>query len=409
MSSKLKKILIGIVIFCIIILIIDAIIFIYVEKKRNKKTYFDSMNSIEVLDDMYAAVGSNNNNEKSYEKAKITLYDSNYTKTVEKLYNTKYNSSFFSVKKDGDNYIAVGNVEKNKKEHDDKVRSALIVKYDSSLEKVSEKTFQVLGNSKFTNIIVVDDGYLVVGQSIYENMTLGFSDEGGAFLIKYDKDLNEVARTNYGGSKSGIYNDIVISGGYIYTVGKDASNVGIVSKYTMGLERVKTVNYEYTDSFGFTGVVSDGNYLYIVGGKKKDSTNNDFDTSALLVKYDLDLNKNNEVIYSKSDKAMERYNRIILDDKSNLVIAGQTGLYNKKRSTSKINVFSYDGILAKYNTDLGKEFIEVYGDEKDDYFTDIKQESDGYLISGYSTYDESGYVSKFINYSKSGKLLGGRS
>lgn len=406
MNHKLKIMLGSVVILCIVILIIDAFVFFFSKKNSDKKTYFDSINSFEILDGAYIAVGSNNNNEDGFEKAKITLYDESYNKKWEKLYNNKYNSSYFSVKKDDDSYIAVGSIEKNKKEHEEGVRSALIVKYDSNGEKLVENTFQVLGNSKFTNVVVVDDGYLVVGQSIYEKMTLGFSDEGGGFLIKYDKNLKEVSRSNYGGSKSGLYQDILIDGEYIYTVGKDASNVGIVSKYTLDLERVHTINYEYTDSFGFTGVVSDGNYLYVVGGKKVKEDKQDYDTDALLVKYDFDLNKKEEVIFRKD--GMERYNRVLLDDKQNIVIAGQTGVYNKKKSTAEENVFSYDGILAKYDTNLKEQFVEIYGNEQDDYFTDIKLKKNGYLVSGYSTYDEYSYVANFIHYNKSGKLLGGK-
>lgn len=406
MNHKLKIILRSIVILCIFILIVDGIVLFYYKKDSKKKTYFDSINGFEILDDSYIAVGSNNNNEKGFEKAKITLYDENYNKKWEKLYNNKYNSSYFSVKKDGDSYIAVGSIEKNKKEHEEKVRSAIIVKYDSDGEKLLENTFQVLGNSKFTNVLVVDDGYIVVGQSIYENMTLGFSDEGGGFIIKYDKNLKEISRSNYGGSKSGLYNDILIQEDAIYAVGKDASNVGIVSKYTSNLERVNTINYEYTDSFGFTGIVSDGNYLYVVGGKKVKKDKQDYDTDALVVKYDLDLNKMKEATYKKD--GMERYNRALLDDKQNIVIAGQTGVYNKEKSTTEENVFSYDGIIAKYDTNLKEQFVETYGDEKDDHFTDIKLKKNGYLISGYSTYDEYSYVANFIHYTKSGKLIGGK-
>ena len=42
-----------------------------------------------------------------------------------------------------------------------------------------------MGNSKFNSILVVDDGYIVSGQSIYEDKTLG-SQQGGAVLVKYN-------------------------------------------------------------------------------------------------------------------------------------------------------------------------------------------------------------------------------
>lgn len=404
MNSKIKKILKITVIICVLVLLLDGVIFLC-SKKGAKKTFFDSINGFEVLDDSYVAVGSNNNNEQGYEKAKIALYDKDSKKIWEKLYNNKYSSSFFSVKKDGDSYIAVGNTQRNEDEYNNNVRSALIVKYDKDGKKLYENTFQVLGNSKFTNVLVVDDYYLIIGQSIYENMTLGLSEDGGGFIVKYDKNLKEISKVNYGGSKSGIYNDIVIVDDYIYTVGKDASNVGIISKYTKDLERVDTINYKYTDSFGFTGIASYDSNLYVVGGKKVKEDKNDYDTDALIVKYDLDLNKIDEKTYSKD--GMERFNKLILDDKSKLIVAGQTGIYNKEKSTSALNVFSYDGLIAKYDLDLKEQFVKIYGDEKDDYFTDIKQDSEQYIISGYSTYEDNSYISNFIRYSKSGKLIGG--
>jgi len=46
-----------------------------------------------------------------------------------------------------------------------------------------------------------------------------------------------------------------------------------------------------------------------------------------------------------------------------------------------------------------------YGDERDDYFTDIIFANEKYLVSGYSSYEDGSYMSKFINYSKALKVL----
>ena len=143
--------------------------------------------------------------------------------------------------------------------------------------------------------------------------------------------------------------------------------------------------------------------LFIVGSKKVTEDQNDYDTDSLIVKYDLDLNKLSEKTYQ--GKGMERFNQLLIDSTSNLVVVGQTGIYNKNKSTSELNVFSYNGILAKYNKSLDELLVETYGNEEDDYLTDINQIDDQYLISGYSTFDNS-YISKFITYTKSGKLIG---
>lgn len=404
MYDRLKRGMKYLVILCVLILVIDIGMVIYTNHQdSSEKSSFDSINAFEIADSDIIAVGSNNENDKSLEKAKITKYDREQKKIWEKVYNKGYRSSFFGVRKDQENYIAVGNYESSKDEHKESLRSALIVKYDNHGEILYENDFQVLGNSKFMNILVLEDGYLVVGQSIYENMSLGFSDLGGAILIKYDKELNEVWRANYGGSKSGIYNDLVIVGDNIYAVGKDAANVGIVSKYDMKGSRITTINYEFTDHFGFTGVASINNYLFIVGSKQMKEDKNDYDTDALITKYDLDLQLVDENLYK--GKGIERYNKIITDY-DYLVLSGQTGEYNEEKSTQSENVFHYHGIFAKYNSDLKELKVAEYQNEESDYFTDIKRLDNRYMISGYSNYSENHYLSKFVLYSRSGKVLG---
>lgn len=384
MSNKYKKVIKIIVVICIIILIVDILYLFY--KKR--PIYFDSINSFEVIPNGYVAVGSNNKNKGNYEKAKITKYNHKKEKVWEKLYNNKYNSSYFGIEKDDKYYVAVGDYEANKDERKDNVRTALIVKYDDNGNIVNENSLQILGDSKFTNLLVVSDGYIVVGQSIYENMTLGLSDQGGAIIIKYDKNLKEIWRSNYGGSKSGIYNDLVMVNNNIYAVGKDAKNTGIISKYNKMGERIATTNYSYTDRFGFTGIVDINDELYVVGAKKTNENNSDYHMDCLIVKYDLECKKVKE--QKNKIKDIGRFNKIIRDDES-IIIAGQRGIKHDDN-------FLYSGIFAIYDKDLNKLLLKYYNVEKDNYFTDIKRQDDTYIISGYGTSFKDDYQSKFIIY-----------
>lgn len=398
----IKGVLRIIVVICILVLIVDICVLVYNNiSKQNKKMYFDGINSFEVVGNGIVAVGSNSDNDNGYEKAKITLYDKNYKKVWETLYNKKYSSSFSAVNKDEDNYVVVGSYEATKEEHSDKVRSAVIAKFDKNGKLLSDKRFQILGNSKFTDIITVDDGYIVVGQSIYENMTLGMSNDGGAFIIKYDKELNEVWKKNYGGSKSGLYNSLLLHDNFIYVVGKNYARQGVVAKYNLEGELLKTKTYDSTDTIGFTGIASDDKYLYVVGSKKVKDDKDDYDTDALIIKYDLDLEELSHKVYT--GKGIERYNKVIVDSNSRIITIGHTGVYNKKKSTTQLNVFSYDGIISKYNSDLDELLVEKYDDEEDDFFTDIVEKDKFYLVSGYSSY-KNNYLSKFIRYTSSGKI-----
>jgi len=403
MNKKLMKILKIIAISCIVILVLLGIYILYVTNFRKaEKVFFDSINSFVVTDKGYIAVGSNNNNNENFEKPKITRYNKNREKKWVTFFNKGFNGAFFDIAKDGDYYVAVGSFEANEEEHTDSIRTALLAKYDTDGKLVFSRDFQILGNSKFTKIEVVEDGYIVVGQSIFENMTLGFSEEGGGIIIKYDKEGNIVWQSNYGGSKSGLFNDFVIVDDIIYVVGKDAARVGIVVTYDMDGNRLLQRDYEVTDTIGFTGIVEKDGYLYVVGGTKLSEEDDDFDTDALIVKYDKDLNVVTKNTHSVNN--IDRFNQIIVDGNGHLVVIGQTATLDKERTTKIRNEFNYSGILAKYRDDLVEIFSLVSESTYDDYFTHVIELKDNYLISGYSRQGSSFY-SRFVTYSKSGKLL----
>lgn len=398
MEKKIIKYLKLIAIICVVILIIEIGYIAYCAFfKQEPSIYFDGINSLDYTNSGYVTVGSNNDNDMKLEKAKITRYDAKKEKKFEKLFNKGYNSAFFGVVKDEDDYVAVGSYEATEKEHEQSVRSALIAKFDKNGELLFDKDFQVLGDSKFSNVVVVDDGYIVCGQSVYENMTLGFSNKGGAFLVKYSKDGKEIWRSNYGGNKSAIYNDLIVVDSNIYAVGKDALNVGIISKYNLDGEHIGTTEYKYTDSLGFSSLVFMDDNLYVATAKEV-GTDEKNDSEAMIVQYDMKLNYKKEIIYK--GRGMERFNRIIKDDSDNFVVIGTMTSVNKENE-----IFNYDGIIGKYDKDLKKIDVITYGDEKDDYFTDIKLSDNGYLVIGYSSYEDGNYLSKFINYSEALKVL----
>lgn len=402
--TKKVKIIIGVIVaICFIVLIAD-IAYICYQKTNSKEESndFDSINAFTKDKSFYIAVGSNNHNDKSYEKGKITKYNKKYEKEWEKYYNRGYNSTFYNVALDGDNIIAVGSFQKTKEERKENVTTALIVKYDKEGKEQFHKTFQVLGNSKFKGIEVVDDGYIVVGQSIYENSTLGMSTEGGAIIIKYDKSGNVMWQHNYGGNKSGLYNDLLVTDQYIYAVGKNYGRVGIISQYSLSGEYIKTENYNYTDTLGFTGIAKIENDIFVVGAKKIKEDEYDHDIDGLIVKYNENCEKQEETTYK--GKELERFNTVI-NDNNNLVIVGHRAILDKEKSTKKENVYIYNGILAKYKKNLAEVYVEDYGENNNAYFTDIKIVDDNYLVSGYSQYKNHGYFSKFITYSTAGKML----
>lgn len=401
MNNKINKILKIVALICGVILIVELIyIGFFIEKKS---LYFDGINAVTTVDDEIITVGSNNNNEQHFEKAKITKCNSKKEKKFEKLYNKGYNGAFFDVLvDDNDNLVAVGSYEATKEEKEKGIRTALIVKYDQDGNILYEADFQLLGNSKYTKVVEVEDGYVVVGQSVYENMTVGLSEDGGAYIAKYNRNLEVEWMSHYGDSKTAIYNDLVIVENKIYAVGKKNSIVGIISIYDMDGKLQKNVEYEYTDTLGFTGIVYTHDKLFVSGGKIDD--NNQAESDGLIVQYDLDLNYEKEVVYA--EKGSVRFNQLVVDEEDNIVAIGTVGSINNKKKKNEVNTFNHDGIIAKYDEQLEKTMIIPYGDNRDDYFTDIIIFDNNYLVIGYSSYEDGSYMSKFITYSYALKILG---
>lgn len=400
MNKKISKILKITAVVCAVILIIELVyIGLFVEKKS---IYFDGINAVTAIDKGMVTVGSNNNNEQHFEKAKITKYNSKKEKKFEKIYNKGYNGAFFDVIVDEDNnLVAVGSYEATKEENEKGIRTALIVKYDKDGNILYEADFQLLGNSKYTKVVEVEDGYIVVGQSVYENMIVGLSNDGGAYIAKYNKELEVEWMKHYGDSKTAIYNDAVIVHDKIYAIGKTDFNNGLLAKYDMDGELEDTVKYEDIDSLGFTGVVYSHGKLFVSGGKIKED--NQADTDALIVQYDLDLNYVKEAVYD--NKGTERFNQLVVDEENDVVAIGTEGLIDTTKKKSEANAFNHDGVIAKYDDKLEKIMIVPYGDDRDDYFTDIIIFDDNYLVTGYSSYEDGSYLSKFITYSYALKIL----
>ena len=398
MNKKLVKSL-KIVSIILILILVSELLFIgyHLLYNKEKNVYFDGINAVVSSDDYYATVGSNNDNDNHFEKAKISFYNMKKEKTFEKIYNVGFNSTFFGVILDGSDVIAVGSYEKTQDDRDNSIRKALIVKYDKSGNVIFEKDFEVLDNSKFTSITKYGDYYYVTGKSVYKSTSIG-NKEGGAILCKYDKDGNLIWSKTYGNSKSAVYNDLLIYNDNIYVVGDDENYLGILCKYDLDGNFMAYNDYKSTDNTGFSGIVNIGDKIYVSGANMQE---NDL-TDAMIVMYDTNCNYLKQVTYDA--KGTERFNKLVLDDNNNIVTIGT--LYTaRKNNHNTVDEYDYDGIIAKYNSNLEKLDDVRYGDERDDFFTDVIFIHNKYIIVGYSSYEDGSYMSKFISYSKAFKVL----
>lgn len=424
---KFNKILKVISIACLIVIAVELIgmaLLQYINDKKN--TYYDLLYKINVSDDKYLGAGSSqfkyskfNNWQKGYEKAKLVSYNQKGKILFEKTFKSDYNSTYYSAIKVNDGFIAVGSYESKKYQLEDKTRDALIVKYDEKGKVLWYKNYQVLGDAKFLDVIEDNNGYIVVGQSIYQSMEIGNHDNGGGIIVKYDPNGNIVWKNNFGGNKSGIFNSIIkVNDGYI-VVGKDSVNTGLLVKFDFDGKRIWFKNYSYTDKIGFTDIAkTDDDYLLVVGAKEIDKDLYD----ALVVKYSLDGDKIDE--YTLTGKKNERFNAIATT-MDGFITVGYTNSNDIGIKDFKVEEKDQTGIITKYDNLGNITWIKSFGGNKYDNLTDvilgIPKQSDvinkkeNYVIVGHSQSkfnifsgmksNGKDYFSRFLIYDMNGKNI----
>lgn len=394
-STKTKKCLIIVGVVCSIIILLECAYFIYQKNYINSKSvYYDVLNSVTIDNTDIVAVGSSNFKYSKYnnytnglEKGKLIKYSSDGKIIFEKMYDRGINTTFSSIITIDDGYIVVGSGVFSEEEKESEAREAFIIKYDKTGNIIWEKFYQVVTNTSFNKVIATNNGYVVVGQSIYANMEMGNHTTGGGIIVKYDFDGNELWHNNHGGMKSGNFNDVVEVNGDFYVVGKDATDSANLVKFNSTGEYQWHKNYSYTDSIGFSGIAYLNNYLYVVGSKKilpegtgDNDNRNTTNTDGLLIKYNL----NGEIIFEKTfgGSSYERYNSIIVH-RSNLYVVGHTTSTDigfKVVTDGKLMT----GLVIRYDEDGNINKKEILGGSNNDNLTDVATDGGSLYISGYS-------------------------
>lgn len=414
-KQKLKLIK-RIVIICFAIIAIELIIMgvTYINHEYSIN-YLDGLTDVEVLNDGYIAVGSSNfRNSKDVSKkvythiitetskeeriianqAKLVKYNKDLEIVWERTFDCKYDSSFNDVIKVDDGYVAVGKYVYEYSQIDLHTTDGLIVKYDLNGNMLWYKNYQILGDTSFTKVIESNGNYVVVGQSIYENLEVGNHTNGGGVIVSYDKNGELLAQNNYGGNKSGLFNDIhEVEDGYI-VCGKDAANYGILLKFKKDFNREQddselvskkiiwnttfpSDKLSFTSTDGFTDLEVVGDKIYITSAinisenKDKDGNILSQHDAGLLV---FDKNGRYQKKYIFGGDKLDRYDGIIVNNDSIIVIGCTT--------STDIKLDNYAGtqeqsaIIVKY--DLEGNILEkkYYGEKNNTAFTRIVKIND---------------------------------
>ena len=369
-------------IFLLVLIIIGVYYFFF--RDQESSDYLDTIDAVTSSDGLIFAVGRNNNNDQKLTKAKFTIYDEQQQKIYERVYNKGYRSQFYDIALAEDDVVVVGRFDDSKKDYQNHNSTALLLKYSHDGELLFEKRFDGVSNSKFVDVISIDDGYLVFGTGKKDQQDIGL-------LLKYYNDGTLAWEKEFTEGNSEFSSAIVVDE-KIYVVGRQ-NHHGLLVMYTMDGTLEQYITYEDTDSLGFSDIVEVDRYLVVTTGIKESNDK----VLPGLIRYDLDLEYVNEISYTSEHSG--RFLKVVKDSNDDLVVLGSTS-ENKKND----NVIHHS-YIGKYRSNLTEAQVVPYYNEEDDYFTDIILMDDSYLVSGYSYYPEQGYLGKFLSYSSALKLL----
>lgn len=359
----------------------------------------------------------------------IVKYDLSGNVVWKKNYGGSEFDYFKSVISVSDGYIAVGYSESadedlvglNKGDID-----AIIIKYDLSGNVVWKKNYGGSGSDGYWNVISVNDGYIVAGYSNSTDGDLTALNKGDydAITVKYDLSGNLVWKKNYGGSSSDGYSNIVlVNDGYI-TIGSSDSLDGDLAGLNKGSEDAIIVKYDLSGNIvwrknygGSNGElfnsVSQGSDGYIVAGYSS-STDGDLTglnkgrEDAIVVKYDL----NGNIVWKKNfgqSNSYNAFNSVISVSDGYVTVgssesAGANPTSNSGESDEIIAKFmvdisdptEYSAIVVKYDLNGNIVWQKDFGGSNGENFNDIIDINDGFIVVGDSSSSD-GYLTGLNN------------
>ena len=411
-----NKIFKKIAIVCISVVLIELLIMLIMYiKNENKISYIDTVYNMHLVDNKYyLEAGSSNfryskyNKKKVYkyenaevskgyenivaEQAKLVKYDLEFNTLWEKTFECDYDATFYDAVAVSDGIIAVGSYIYKVDQIALKTRDGLIVKYDDDGNFKWFKNYQILGDTEFYRVIDVSDGIIAIGQSIYENNEIGNHDNGGGIIVKYDYEGNVIWKNNFGGNKSGSFNDIVVvKDGYI-VCGKDGANYGLIAKFSLKGDRVwqystynqnKTDNLHITNNTGFNAMKLYNNELYIASSintsdKQDEEGNPIYSFDACIYVYN--LNGTFVRKYTYGGQRDDQFTNVEVGEDYIIVIGYTISNELFDNVTDKET-----GIIVKFSTKDKDVKAEYFGGTNRDLLTTIIQDKDGnYLVSGFS-------------------------
>ena len=366
------------------ILLIEGVYFgIKLYTIRKNSTYYSSISSMVETKDGFVAVGLSDSRHSKYVKYEKPGYNKPYIWVYDKEFKIKneiqfelgYNGTFMDIIEVEDGYIVVGYTEMSETNHKEGNSEGMIIKYDKNFKILWRKNLDVLGNTRLNAVKEMTDGtYLVVGSSVYASDVIGNHTHGGAIAVRYNDKGEQLSIINYGGPRTGEFNDVVLLDDGFITVGVRSTGTGIIFKYDYNGNELWHNYYGYTDGKGLTSITKLSNTEFIVTGSKLDEKDKTDNYKAALLKYDNNGKLIDEKLYQKS-KITRFQDSTVIDENIYVV-----GLYGQQVEKELDN----DSVVVIYSKDFNEIEEKIYEGEKTYTLNKIFNYDDSYLVVGHT-------------------------
>ena len=215
-----------------------------------------------------------------------TLFTKEEDVTWERYYDFSGSEEGSFVLMDKDFIISTGYVDFNKS------RDALLLCFTKDGEKVFGMKYGGPSDDLGKIVVSLEDGYLIVGS------TTSYGRDGSmdAWLVKVDKDGNEIWNRSYGGKLIDLFNDVIIDGDRIVAVGHSEQGedkwYGFFVITSSDGDKILEKEVESKKSTGLSSIITLNGFYYAIGYEGMFGSGRD---DLLLLKFD----KNGNIVWKK--------------------------------------------------------------------------------------------------------------
>jgi hypothetical protein len=255
--------------------------------------------------------------------------------------------------------------------------NALVVKFDSNLNILARKIYGGANNDYFYGVTIDSNNNIICAGHTFSEGTAG-----STLVVKFDTNLNILARKYYGGANNDIgrcvaidSNDNIICAGHTFSEGTAGS--ALVVKFDTNLNILARKYYDGANEERFKSVTIDSNNNIICAGwTHSEGTAG----SALVVKFDTNLNILARKYYGGAN--YDEFYGVAVDSNNNIICVGHTFSEGVGSTTYQ------NALVVKFDSNLNILARKIYGGAVSDYLHCVAVDSNNNIICVGGTYSE---------------------